>query len=108
MKVKQVLNSEECKDLRALLSMTNAMIKRVYAIESKSGTSDFAEVSAHLCTMQMKLCALFGKAMNDTLTTAQAIEEEEGHEITFMGRPRLGSLNDTAEAAQAEPQAEEQ
>lgn len=108
MTMKEVLNSEECKDLRILLGITNTLIKRVTAIEEKSGTNDFAEVGAHLYAVQMKLCALHGKAMNDTLTMAREIEQEEGYDIHHLGRPTLGSDNDTAEAAQAEPQTEEQ
>lgn len=95
MTMKEVLNSEECKDLRILLGITNTLIKRVNTIEEKSGTNDFAEVAAHLCAVQTKLCALHGKAMNDTLNVAREIEQEEGYNIHHLSRPTLGSNNDT-------------
>ena len=91
MTMKEVLNSEECKDLRILLGITNTLIKRVNTIEKKSGTNDFAEVAAHLCAVQTKLCALHGKAMNDTLNVAREIEQEDGYNIHHLSRPTLGS-----------------
>lgn len=96
MTMKEVLNSEDCKDLRILLGITNTLIKRVNAIVEKSYTNDFAEVSAHLCAVQMKLCDLHGKAMNDTLNVAREIEQEEGYNIHHLSRLTFGSNNDTA------------
>lgn len=103
MTIKEVLNSEECKDLRILLGITNTLIKRVNTIEEKSGTNDFAEVDAHLCAVQTKLCALLGKAMNDTLNVAREIEQEEGYNIHHLSRPTHSSDNDT-EATSTEEQ----
>lgn len=103
MTMKEVLNSEDCKDLRILLGITNTLIKRVNAIEEKSDTNDFAEVYTHLFAVQMKLCALHGKAMNNTLNVAREIEQEEGYNIHHLSRPTLGSNNDT-EATSTEEQ----
>lgn len=88
MKVKNVLKSEECNDLRILLVMTNTLIKKVNEIETKTETNDFVEVSKKMRAVQSELCTLLGKAVNNTLTTAQEIEAQDGGEIKQLSRPK--------------------
>lgn len=88
MKIKNVLKSEECQDLRVLIGLTNTLITKVNEIETKTETNDFVEIGKKMREVQMELCKLLGGAANRTLLAAQGIEAEVGEEITQLSRPK--------------------
>nr|DAM08928.1 MAG TPA: hypothetical protein [Caudoviricetes sp.] len=85
MTIKNALNSEECKELRKIIGQTNAIIIGIRRMNKEEETQKAANFMQEALKI---LCKQFGDKLNETLTTAQSIEAEEGGAITFLGAPK--------------------
>ena len=85
MTIKNALNSEECKELRQIIGQTNAVIIGIRRMNKEEETQKAANFMQEALKI---LCKQFGDKLNETLTTAQSIEAEEGGAITFLGAPK--------------------
>lgn len=85
MTIKNALNSEECKELRKIIGQTNAVIIGIRRMNKEEETQKAANFMQEALKI---LCKQFGDKLNETLTTAQSIEAEEGGAITFLGAPK--------------------
>lgn len=85
MTIKNALNSEECKELRKIIGQTNAIIIGIRRMNKEEETQKAANFMQEALKI---LCKQFGNKLNETLTTAQSIEAEEGGAITFLGAPK--------------------
>lgn len=78
MKVKNVINSGICKELRKLIGITNSMKNRIEKIAND--VDELHKANALLSQVQKILCQRFGEQLNDTLLLAQDIEAQTGEE----------------------------
>lgn len=79
MKVKNVINSGICKELRKLIGITNLMITRIEKIANDE--DELHKANGLLSQVQKILCQRFGEQLNDTLLVAQDIEAQTGEEV---------------------------
>lgn len=89
MKIKNAMNSEECNDIRYILSLTNALKKNVDRLAAfDNAPSEMQSVCVKLSQVQTLLCTMFGAKLDETLKMAQECEAEDGEEIAYMSRPK--------------------
>lgn len=79
MKVKNVINSGICKELRKLIGITNLMVNRIEKIAND--VDELHKASGLLLQVQKILCQRFGEQLNDTLLLAQDIEAQTKGEV---------------------------
>lgn len=100
MKLKNAFNSEECKDLRNLISQVNGIISRINRIAEDE--DELHTVNAHMAAAQRILCKKLGEALYTTLSCAQDIEADEKQEVTFLSRSKDAPDHEWAEPPTAD------
>lgn len=89
MKIKNAMKSEECNDIRNILSLTNVLKKNVDRLAAfDNAPSEMQSVCVKLSQVQTLLCTMFGAKLDETLKLAQEIEAEDGEEISYLGRSK--------------------
>lgn len=100
MKVKNAMNSEECKDIRYVLALTNRLKKEANRLANfDNAPTEIYKVCTHLREMQTLLCTMFAAKLDETLTTAQEVEAEDGQEIKYISRAEPTPQGEEAQEA---------
>lgn len=87
MKIKNAMNSEECKDIRKVLALANELKKNADRLAAfDNAPSEMQSVCVKLAQVQTLLCTMFGAKLDETLQLAQECEAEDGQEITYLSR----------------------
>lgn len=89
MKIKNAMNSEECKDIRKVLALANELKKNADRLAAfDNAPSEMQSVCVKLAQVQTLLCTMFGAKLDETLQLAQECEAEDGQEIIYLSRSK--------------------